>query len=128
MSQFGKFEFKKVSSGLVQVPTHFQQLINEVLKGLPFAFGHLDDILVFSENNEKHLNYLRIVFDGLGAAYLKFKRTKCDFFNCELNYLGHLIAGKGIYPLPEKLQSIKNLPVSKLPKEVRQMFGFTGYY
>ena len=52
MMPFGKFEFKKVPFGLAQAPTHFQQLRNEVPKGLPFAFGYLD-ILVFSENNVK---------------------------------------------------------------------------
>ena len=44
-------------------PTHFQQIINKVLQGLLFAFGHLHDILVFSKNNEKQLEHLRTVFD-----------------------------------------------------------------
>ena len=34
---YGKFEFKKVPFGLAQAPAHFHQLINEVLKGPPFA-------------------------------------------------------------------------------------------
>ena len=34
----GKFEFEKVPLGMDQAPTHFQQLINEVLTGLPFTF------------------------------------------------------------------------------------------
>ena len=46
--QFGKFKFKKIPFGLVQALTHFQQLINKVLKSLPFAFGYLDDIFVFN--------------------------------------------------------------------------------
>ena len=49
-----RFEFKKVPFGLAEVPTHFQQLINEVLKVLSSAFGYIDDILIFSENTEKH--------------------------------------------------------------------------
>ena len=40
-------------------------LINEILKDVPFTFGYLDDILVFSDNNEKHLEHLRTVFDTL---------------------------------------------------------------
>ena len=34
----GGFEFKAVPSGLAQAPSHFQQLIHVVLKGLLFAF------------------------------------------------------------------------------------------
>ena len=39
--------------GLAQAPTHFQQLINEALKGLPFTLRYLDDFLVLGESNEK---------------------------------------------------------------------------
>ena len=42
--------------------------------------------------------------------------------------MGHLISGRSIYPLPEKLQTIKSLPVPKTPKEKRQMLGLPGYY
>ena len=71
--QFGKFELIKVPFGIAQAPTHFQKLINKVLNGLPFAFGYLGDILLFSEDNEKHLEHLRTVFDRLQAADLKYK-------------------------------------------------------
>ena len=41
---------KKEHFGLVKDPAHFQQIINEIPKGIPFAFRYLDDILVFNEN------------------------------------------------------------------------------
>ena len=39
-----------------------------------FAFGYLDDILIFSETVEKHFKHLRTVFDRLRMAGLKLKR------------------------------------------------------
>ena len=65
MTPFGKSEFKKVHFGLAQAPTHFQDLIGDLHRGIPFAFGYLDDILAFSENNVKHSKHLRTVFDRL---------------------------------------------------------------
>ena len=56
----GKLKIEEMLFGLAQAPIHFQQLKNEVLKGLPCAYRYFDDILVFSEN--KHL---RTVFDRL---------------------------------------------------------------
>ena len=123
-----RFEFKKVPFGLVEVPVNFQQIINEVLKGLSVAFRYLDNILVFSENNEKHLKDLRTIFDTLWTVDVKLKRTKCYFFKCDLHYLGHLISEKGIYPFPEKLKSTKGLPVPRTPKEVKKMLDVTGFY
>ena len=43
-----KFELTRCPFGLVQAPAYFQRLINKVIKGLPFAFGYLDDVLIHS--------------------------------------------------------------------------------
>ena len=46
---------RDVHFGLAQALAYFQRLVNEVLLGLTFAFGYLDDILVFSPDMESHL-------------------------------------------------------------------------
>ena len=55
VSSFGKWEYKRCPFGLAQAPAYFQRLVNEVLLGLTFAFGYLDDILVYSPDMETHL-------------------------------------------------------------------------
>ena len=62
VSSFGKWEFKRCPSGLAQAPAYFQRLVNKVLSGLTFAFGYLDDILVYSPDMETHLEHLRKLF------------------------------------------------------------------
>ena len=57
------FEFKVCPFGQAQAPAYFQRMVNEVLRGLPFAFGYLDDILIFSpdmDTTSHHMsdNYL----------------------------------------------------------------------
>ena len=42
--------------------------------------------------------------------------------------MGHLISDKGIQPLPEKLDTIQNMPHPRTPKEIKQFLGLTGYY
>ena len=46
----------------------------------------------------------------------------------EIHYLGHLISVSSIQPLPEKLDSIRNMPKPRSPKEIKQFCGLTGYY
>ena len=65
VSSFSKWEFKTCPFGLAQAPAYLQRLVNEVLSGLTFAFGYLDDILVFSPDKESHLEHLRILFERL---------------------------------------------------------------
>ena len=124
----GKFHFNRCPFGLSQAPAYFQQLVCEVLKGLPFAFGYLDDILIFSPDNETHLEHLKEVFNRLRAADLKLKASKCNFFKKHIQYLGHIVSGEGIEPLPEKLASVKKMPPPTTPKEARQFLGLAGYY
>ena len=90
VTPFGKYKFKKVPFGLTQAPTYFQQLINQILDGLTFAFAYLDDILIYSKTPKHHLKHLKIVFQRLKQADLKLKLKKCELFRSELHYLGHL--------------------------------------
>ena len=77
-----------------------------VLQGCSdLAMAYLDDIIIFSKN-EEHLKHIEIIFQKLKEAGLKLKESNCDFFEKEIHYLGHLISDKGIYPLPEKLDTI----------------------
>ena len=105
-----KYQFNRCPFGLSQAPAYFQRLVHEVLRGLPFAFGYLDDILIFSSGIEAHLEYLRKVFLRLREAKLKLKASKCSFFKKHIQYLGHLVSGDGIEPLPEKLEAVENMP------------------
>ena len=59
----GKWEFKRCPFGLTQAPAYFQMLVNKVLEGLEFAFGYLDDILIYSKNMEEHLQHVQTLFE-----------------------------------------------------------------
>ena len=102
--------------------------MNEVLSGLTFAFGYLDDILVFSPDMETHLKHLRSLFEKLREANLKLNEVKCNFLKKHIQYLGHIVSGEGITPVPEKLESIQNILPPKTLKEVKQFLGLIGYY
>ena len=129
VTPFGKYEFNMVPFGLAQAPTYFQVLISKVLKGLhSFTMAYLDDIIIFSKDEEEHLEHLRIIFQHLKEAGLKLKRSKCDFIKRHIQYLGHLISQDGIQPLPEKLESIRDMPAPRNPKEIKQFLGLAGYY
>ena len=123
-----KFEFTRCPFGLSQAPAYFQRLINKVIKGLPFAFGYLDDVLIHSPDIETHLQQMRIFFQRLREADLKLKDSKCNYFKTHVQYLGHLVSEKGIRPLPEKLDSIKKMPAPTTPKEIKQFLCLVGYY
>ena len=125
----GKWQFKHTPFGLSQAPAYFQLLINKVLMGCScFAMGYLDDIIIFSETEEEHLQHLEEIFVRLRKFGLKMKHEKCSFFKKHIQYLGHLVSEKGFEQLPEKLESIRKMPAPRTAKEVKQFLGLIGYY
>ena len=101
VSFYGKWEFKRFHFDWHKHQLIFR-LVNEVLSGLTFAFSYLDDILVFSPNMESHLEHLRVLFERLQSTDLKLKEVKCNILKKYIQYLGHIVSGEGITPLPEK--------------------------
>ena len=107
----GKWQFKLMPFGLSQPPAYFQLLIDKVLMGCSsFTMGYLDDIIIFSKSEEEHLQHLEEIFMRLQKFGPQMKREKCSFFKKHIQYLGHLVSEKGFEPLPEKLESIRNMP------------------
>ena len=55
----------------------------------------LDDILVYSTSQEDHEEHLRLVLQCLRDNQLYANAAKCEFFQSEIQYLGHIILGDG---------------------------------
>jgi hypothetical protein len=58
--------------------------------------------------------------------YAKF--NKCDFFQKEIQYLGHTISAEGVAVDPEKIKEIMDWPAPQNVTEVRSFMGLAGYY
>ena len=127
-ANLSKWEFLQCPFGLAQAAAYFQRLINEVLAPFDFAFGYLDDILIYSPGVATHLQHLEMIFQRLRETDLKLKMEKCSFLKKHTQYLGHIVSGEGIKPVPEKLSSIQRMPCPYTPKEVKQFLGLVGYY
>ena len=113
-SPFGKFEYLKVPLGLAQTPTYFQELMNKVLKDLPFAIAYLDDTIIYNKTAEEHLEDLQQVFHKCCDAELSIKLSKCHFFDKEIQYLGHVLSTTIIKPLHSKMAAIKLMKHPKM--------------
>ena len=99
-ANLGKWEFLRCPFGLAQASAYFQRLINEVLAPFDFAFGYLDDILIYSPDVATHLKHLEQIFERLHEVDLKLKMEKCSFLTKHIQYLGHIVSGDGIRPVP----------------------------
>ena len=84
--------------------------------------------MIYSPDVETHLKHLELIFQRLREVDLKLKMEKCSFLKKHIQYLGHIVSGEGIKPIPEKLSAIQQMPHPHTPKEVKQFLGLVGYY
>ena len=73
-----------------------------------FVVIFIDDILIFSKNEEEHAEHLRIVLQRLREHKLYAKSSKCDFWRKEVQFLGHIISKDGVSVDPSKIQDVLN--------------------
>ncbi|GFU73956.1 hypothetical protein TNCV_3784711 [Trichonephila clavipes] len=119
---WGLYEYTHLCFGLVNAPQTFMRFMHEVLRGLPFCFVYLDDILCYSENAEEHRSHLRTIFQRLSSYGLKLNISKCVFGVTELIFLGHFITPDGIKPLPDKVQAVLDYKQPETVGSLRKIF------
>jgi hypothetical protein len=81
-TRYGHYEFVVVPFGLTNAPATFMCLMNSVFSKYldKFVIVFLDDILVYSKNEEEHEEHLRMVLQVLREHQLYAKLSKCDFY------------------------------------------------
>ncbi|GJZ36295.1 putative reverse transcriptase domain-containing protein [Tanacetum coccineum] len=129
-TRYGHYEFKVMPFGLTNAPAVFMDLINRVCKPYldRFVIVFIDDILIYSCNEEEHANHLRIILELLKKEKLYAKFSKYDFWICMVQFLRHLIDSQGLHVDPAKIEAVKNWASPTTPTEVHQFLGLTGYY
>jgi hypothetical protein len=109
-TRYGLYEFLVMSFGLTNAPTYFMNLMNKVFMEYldQFVVVFIDDILIYSQNEEAHEDHLRLVLRKLRDNQLYAKFSKCDFWLKEVAFLGHIITDGGIKVDPGKINEILN--------------------
>nr|GEV00656.1 putative reverse transcriptase domain-containing protein [Tanacetum cinerariifolium] len=127
---YGHFEFQVTSFGLTNAPSVFIDLMNQVCKPYldKFVIMFIDDILVYSKDEEDHEKHLKIILELLKKERLYAKFSKCDFWLDSVQFFGHVIDRSGVHVDPAKVEAIKSWAAPTTPTEVRKFLGLAGYY
>ncbi|UYV66857.1 hypothetical protein LAZ67_4003114 [Cordylochernes scorpioides] len=128
ITPFGLFEFPRMSFGLCNAAQTFQRLINEVLKGLDFAYAFIDDVLIASDSENQHVSHLQQLFGRLRDYGLTINETKCTFGQPSVKFLGFIITNTGISPDPQRVQAIKDIPIPDTVGKLRRFLGMLNFY
>ena len=129
-TRYGLYEYTVMSFGLTNAPAYFMSMMNKVFMEFvdKFVVAFIDDILVYSKNEEEHKEHLCLVLEKLREHQLYAKFNKCEFWLKEVGFLGHVISGEGIAVDPTKVQSVTEWLAPTSVGEIRNFLGLVGYY
>ncbi|WVZ84669.1 hypothetical protein U9M48_031674 [Paspalum notatum var. saurae] len=129
-TKYGLYEYTVMSFGLTNASAYFMQLMNSVFMVYldKFVVVFIDDILIYSKTEAEHEEHLRLVLQRLKEHKLYAKFSKCEFLIDEVRFLGHVVSKGRIAVDPNKVSTVTNWKVPKIPKEVHGFLGLAGYY
>jgi hypothetical protein len=129
-TRYGHYEFLVLPFGLTNAPATFMTLMNDVFRKYldQFVIIYLDDILIYSKSKEKHITHVRKVLDVLRTHKLYAKISKCEFFQKQVEYLGHFISQEGISVDKRKVEVLQKWPTPANISELRSFLGLASYY
>jgi hypothetical protein len=98
--------------GLCGAPNTFQQAMNTTLSPLSWkcVLVFFDDIQIYSPTLDDHVKHLEQVLQLLCEDKWQVKYSKCSFAQRDVDYLVHVILGKGVATDPKKIVTIQCWP------------------
>ncbi|XP_057201512.1 uncharacterized protein LOC130561305 [Triplophysa rosa] len=126
---FGLHQFVTLPFGLFGAPATFQRLMDRILRPhATYAAAYLDDIIIYSNDWQRHMEHLRAVLGTLRETGLTANPKKCAVGRVEVRYLGFHLGHGQVRPQINKTAAVATCPRPKTKKEVRQFLGLAGYY
>ena len=130
LGSMGLYDCESMPFGLCNTPPTSQRLMLNCLGqlNLTCCLIYLDDVIIFSQTEEGHLERMHVVFDCLHKHGLKLKPSKCDMFKTEINYLAHHVSKKVVLPSKKNLEAIAECPLPDTYTKVKSFVGLVVHY
>ena len=126
----GFYQCEHMPFGLCNAPATFQQLMTNCLGELNYlaCLVYLDGVVIYLSTQEEHIKCLRAILKHFCLHRLKLKPSKCEFFWEKMEYLGHSVSSKGVWPSRENLKAIAKYSEPTTYTTIKGFVGMVGHY
>ncbi|MBW0498121.1 hypothetical protein O181_037836 [Austropuccinia psidii MF-1] len=127
----GIYEYTRIPFGIKNAPAHFQRMIDtifqeEILEG--WMVVYMDEMIIYSETWEDHVQYLVRVLSKCTPINLKISLKICNFGQQELLVVGHKVSGISLDIDQNKVAEVLQKPVQRNIKGMQSFLGLASYY
>ena len=130
VTEQGQFCYQTLAFGMCNGPATYQRMMTKVLKDLLYksVVVYLDDVLIFTETMEQHLEVLGEVCHRLEQSGFRLNPKKCRFAQREVTFLSHVISEGRIQPAVDNVEAIQQYRRPANKTEVLRFVGMAGYF
>ena len=101
----GRYSFTRLPYGLKSAGEVYQRSVSNMVQDIEGCEAIVDDILIWGKDIAEHDKRLKQVLDRIRGYGMKLNRSKCEFRRNSISYVGHVLTGQGVKPVPEKSAS-----------------------
>lgn len=107
----------------------FTCLMNSIFRKYleTFVLVFIDDIMIYSKDEEEHKEHLKLVLQTLRDHQLYAKFSKCEFQENRIQYLEHIISKEGLAVDVENIRCMVNWLIQKDVSTIRSFIEIVGY-
>jgi hypothetical protein len=118
-----------VPTGATGSPSHMQRFMDKLLKKHEeYAKSYVDDVFIFSDDFESHIQHLRAVFSEFSRTGLTLSPDKCYVGYHSMKVLGHVVDRFGLSTLEDKVSAIASMRFPEYLHQLELFIGLSGYY
>jgi len=129
-TRYGLFEFQVIPFGLTNTPSTFQDMMNHIFSDMldVGVLAYMDDILIYTDTEERHNNMVREVLKRLQGNGLAVSPEKCIWKTHEVEFLSYIIGQEGIKMSKEKVEAVLSWQRPNSLTEVQSFLRFANFY
>jgi len=126
----GIYHWLSMPFGLTNAPATSQRALDIILSGLKWllCLVYLDDVIIFSESEEKHVKDVNVILTRLREAGFTLSLETCTWFSDKVEYLRHIVRPGQLHVHNKNVDALKHASFPTTRTQLKSFWGMCNVY
>ena len=126
ITPYGRFKYLRAPYGISSISEHYNRRMDEAFVGLSGYKRVVDDVLVYDESMEEHIEHVRNILQRCRDKGISLNKDKFKFGQQEVLFAGYHISKDGYRISDNVTSAIERFPKPSSRTDLRSYFGLAN--